>query len=289
MALGLAPVLAATGRPAAAASEPVSNAPVVAMAATPDAKGYWLVGADGGVFAFGDATYQGSVRAPPLAGAVVALDPGHNGGNAANPGIVDQLVNAGGFLKACDTSGTATDSGYPEYAFNLDVALRAAALLRALGATVVLTRTTNDGVGPCIDQRAAIANRAHAAVAVSIHADGGPPGGRGYDVIAPLPVVSSVSDNTAIVAPSARLATDLRNAFGPATGEPPADYVGQDGIDFRSDLGGLNLSTVPKVLIECANMRNSLDATLVQDASWRQEAATGIVDGITSYLAALRY
>lgn len=33
------------------------NAPVVGMAATPTGKGYWLVCADGGVFAFGDATY----------------------------------------------------------------------------------------------------------------------------------------------------------------------------------------------------------------------------------------
>ncbi|MHB8594026.1 MAG: hypothetical protein ACYDB3_06775, partial [Acidimicrobiales bacterium] len=34
---------------------PSLAAPIVAMAPTPDAKGYWLVGADGGVFAFGDA------------------------------------------------------------------------------------------------------------------------------------------------------------------------------------------------------------------------------------------
>ena len=30
------------------------------MAATPDGKGYWLVAADGGIFAFGDAVYHGS-------------------------------------------------------------------------------------------------------------------------------------------------------------------------------------------------------------------------------------
>ena len=31
------------------------------MAATPDGKGYWLVASDGGVFAYGDAPYEGSV------------------------------------------------------------------------------------------------------------------------------------------------------------------------------------------------------------------------------------
>ena len=41
------------------------------------------------------------------------------------------------------------------------------------------------------------------------------------------------------------------------------------------DLGGLNLSTVPKVLIECANMRNAQDAATVQSPAWRQNAARG--------------
>jgi SAM-dependent methyltransferase len=36
------------------------RAPIVGMAATPDGKGYWLLGADGGVFAFGDAQWYGS-------------------------------------------------------------------------------------------------------------------------------------------------------------------------------------------------------------------------------------
>jgi len=39
-----------------------SNAPIVGMAATPTGKGYWLVGADGGVFTFGDAVFFGNVE-----------------------------------------------------------------------------------------------------------------------------------------------------------------------------------------------------------------------------------
>ncbi len=38
----------------------VPVAPIVGIAATPDGDGYWLVGADGGVFAFGDAHFFGS-------------------------------------------------------------------------------------------------------------------------------------------------------------------------------------------------------------------------------------
>ncbi len=258
----------------------------VALVPSADGRGYLVAGGDGGIFAYGSARYQGSVSVPPLAGEVVAIDPGHNGGNAAAAGSIDQLENSGGFQEACDTVGTATDNGYAEHAFNFDVATQVAALLVAEGAQVVLTRTTDTGVGPCVDQRAAIGNDAHADAAISIHADGGPASGRGFDVTSPLPVVSSISNSTPIVAPSQQLAVDVRNAFAGDTGEPPSNYSGQNGLDQRADLGGLNLSTVPKVLIECANMRNATDAGLVQSATWRAQAAQGIAGGLTAYLAA---
>ncbi len=264
----------------------VLNRAVVAVAPTPDGAGYWLAGADGGVYAFGTASYRGSVSVPPLAGMVVVLDPGHDGGNGADPGAIDRPIDGGGFTEPCDTAGTSTDNGYPEHAFTFAVAVQTQALLEAAGADVVLTRTSDDGVGPCVNERAAIANDLHAAAAVSIHADGGPPGGVGFAVDAPVGVVSSISDNRAIVAPSAQLALDVRDAFASVTGEPPSDYTGQDGIVERSDLGGLDLSTVPKVLIECANMRNAHDAALVQDPQWRALAAQGIATGIESYLEA---
>lgn len=43
-------------------NRPNVNAPIVGIAATPTGKGYWLVSADGGVFAFGDAAYLGNVE-----------------------------------------------------------------------------------------------------------------------------------------------------------------------------------------------------------------------------------
>ena len=121
----------------------------------------------------------------PLAGRTVVIDPGHNGGNASDPAFINQLVPAGGFDKPCDTAGTETDDGYPEYAFTLDVAERAASLLRGEGARVILTRDTSNGVGPCVNVRAAIGNFAHADAAISIHADGGPATGLGFHVIEP--------------------------------------------------------------------------------------------------------
>jgi hypothetical protein len=43
---------------------PQAQAPVVALEPTPTGKGYWIITADGAVFAFGDAGYYGRVAAP---------------------------------------------------------------------------------------------------------------------------------------------------------------------------------------------------------------------------------
>ncbi|MGH9073360.1 MAG: polysaccharide deacetylase family protein, partial [Acidimicrobiales bacterium] len=49
------------------------KAPVVAMAATPDGRGYWLAAADGGVFTYGDARFYGSAGATPFLGAMAGI------------------------------------------------------------------------------------------------------------------------------------------------------------------------------------------------------------------------
>jgi len=216
-----------------------------------------------------------------LAGRVIVLDPGHNGRNWSAPSVVNSLVFVGNGTKACDTTGTSTDSGLSESAYTFDVAIRTRAILEAAGATVVLTRPDDSGVGPCITERAAIGNRAGAAVAVSIHADGGPAGGRGFHVIIPGPVPGY---NDAMVAPSWRFGLKLRDSYNQVSGMPVSTYVGRDGLSLRSDLGGLNLSTVPKVFIETGNMRNGEDAALLGDTEFRDRAAAGIAEGIGDFL-----
>src|SRR6266571_2016033 len=224
---------------------------------------------------------QAHRRRLPLAGEVIVLDPGHNGGNAAHPEIINQLVNVITERKPCDTTGTQTNAGYPEHAFTFDVATRLAGLLRKKGARVVLTRNSDTGVGPCITQRAAIGNRVHADAAISIHADGGPPGGYGFEVIEPG-LVPGYTDK--IIAPSRRLGLDIRNAYHAVAGEPYSTYIGTAGIDVRTDLGGLNLSRVPKVFIECANMRNTADAARLTSAAFRQRVAAALADGLAAFL-----
>jgi N-acetylmuramoyl-L-alanine amidase len=215
-----------------------------------------------------------------LRGKVVAVDPGHNGGNAAASSVIGKLIWNGRETEACDTTGAQTDGGYTEARFNWNVAVYLTADLRAEGATVALTRTSNTGVGPCVTERAAIGNQVHANAAISIHADGGPPGGRGFAILEPV----ADGRNDAIIGPSVSLGADLRSAFLSGTGEPFSSYDGTGGIQRRDDLAGINLSAVPKVFIECANMRNATDAAQVTSLRWQATAARAIAAGLTAFL-----
>ncbi|MEA2219365.1 MAG: N-acetylmuramoyl-L-alanine amidase [Solirubrobacteraceae bacterium] len=226
---------------------------------------------------------RASAADAPLRGRTIVLNPGHNGANASAPAQINRLVGIGqGQTKACDTTGTATDGGYSEAALNWDVALRARRVLRRRGATVVLTRPDNHSVGPCIDERARIANRTHADATVSIHADGASPAASGFHVIEPA-LIGGLTDD--VFGASHRLALAVRGAFRAATGEPYATYVGRDGLVRRDDLGGLRLADVPSIFIEMGNMRNADDARRMLRGAYRLRAARGIANGIQRYLA----
>jgi N-acetylmuramoyl-L-alanine amidase len=217
-----------------------------------------------------------------VAGKVIAIDPGHNGANWQHTAEMNQQIWIGTQYKACDTAGTATDDGYSEAAYNFDVAVRLQAVLAAAGAQVVMSRTNNSGFGPCIDERAYFGNRAQAAVAISIHADGGPASGRGYEANMPANIAGYTDD---IYAASHRLGVDVAQAFGAGTGMPPSTYYCCGGLIERSDFGGLNLSDVPKILFETGNMRNATDAALFKDPAFRQREAEALAAGLAAFLA----
>jgi N-acetylmuramoyl-L-alanine amidase len=223
---------------------------------------------------------------PPLAGRVVLLDPGHNGGNWAHPERIGHEVWAGTHYKPCDTFGARTANDYREAEHNWDVALRVRALLRAEGARVVLTRRSNAGVGPCITERAAIGNRVRADAAVSIHADGADADElRGFHVIVPRHVRGQTAR---MVSRSQALGVAIRNALRDHGPTPVSNYQGEDGIIARDDLGGLNLSTVPKVFTEIGNMRSRHDAPIIESEAGRQQEAEAIAIGLTRFLTGRR-
>lgn len=222
-----------------------------------------------------------SGRSRPLAGKVVVVDPGHNGQNYRHPAEINKKVNVLTQWKACDTTGTATANGYSEAAFTWDVSQRLAAILKSRGATVKLTRADNSGVGPCITQRAAIGNRARADAAISVHADGSGAANHGFHVIMPEKIGGPVDP---VVGASKKLGLNVRDAFRSGTGLSYSTYIGRQALDYRKDLGGLNLSTVPKIFIECGNMKNPAEAAKFQRAAFRQRIALSLANGLQSYL-----
>ncbi|MFJ7056502.1 N-acetylmuramoyl-L-alanine amidase [Streptomyces griseobrunneus] len=221
----------------------------------------------------------------PLTGRTVVIDPGHNPRNREHTKEINEKVDIGTGRKECDTTGTSTDAGYPEARFTLDVSHRLRELLRAQGARVLLTHDEDRPFGPCIDERARIGNEAKADAVVSVHADGSTVGNRGFHVILPAAVKGGGADTSKIVKSSADLGARIAGHFVRTTGSAPSNYIGGGtGLDTRNDLGGLNLSTVPKVFVECGNMRDPKDAALLTSASWRQKAAQGMADGIADHL-----
>ncbi|HEY5316775.1 MAG TPA: N-acetylmuramoyl-L-alanine amidase, partial [Solirubrobacteraceae bacterium] len=204
----------------------------------------------------------------------------HNGDNYTDPGFINHPIWNGRNEEGCDTTGTETDGGYTEARFNFSVATDLAADLHAEGAKVVLTRHSNDGVGPCVTTRAQIINRAHANVAIDIHADGGPPGGRGFAILEPV----ADGPNDRVIGESEKFGHYLRESFRALTGMPESTYDGRDGIAFRDDLAGLNLTTVPKVLIECGNMRNATDAALLVSTRFQRLSARAMAQAMTKYM-----
>jgi N-acetylmuramoyl-L-alanine amidase len=220
----------------------------------------------------------------PLAGKVVGIDPGHNGRNYTDPSYLNHLIWNGREEEGCDTTGTQTDSRYTEAQFNWNVARYLTTDLKAEGAKVALTRHSNNGIGPCVNTRADIINRAHANVASDIHADGGPVDGRGVAVL--LPVADGPNDH--VIAASKRFGRILLGRYRALTHMPDSTYDGVDGFEPRDDLAGLNLTRVPKVLIECGNMRNATDAALLVRSSYQRLTAKSFAEAITEYLIGRR-
>ena len=87
-------------------------------------------------------------RATSLAGSIVFLDPGHNGANDAS--MTKQVPTGRGGTKDCQTSGTSTESGFPEHTFNWDTVLLIRQELTQLGVRTAMSRGNDDQVAAIV-------------------------------------------------------------------------------------------------------------------------------------------
>lgn len=211
-----------------------------------------------------------------LAGKTIVIDPGHSNGQH----LTNKVPDGRGGSKACNTSGTATNSGYSEHTANWEVALILQAELQEKGATVHLTKKDDHADKVCVDRRGQIPNEKHADAFLSIHANGSQSSApHGFFVMVSNPPLNSAQGE-----PSRKLARAVSEGLRGA-GLTPSTIFGADPAP-RSDLATLNFAKVPAVMVELGEMRNPQDAQRLSSPQGQQQYASGLAKGLISFLSA---
>ena len=167
-------------------------------------------------------------------------------------------------------------TGTPESVVTLRVSLRLRKLLEADGYCVTMTRTRQTGLSMGNVARARIANRAHAALFVRVHADGSTDRSRnGTSVLYPAFHRGWTDD----ILPASRIAAlKLQGRLVRTLGSRDLGTVA------RSDITGFNWSNVPVVLAELGFLTNPREDRLLSSAAYEQRAARGLERGIRAFV-----
>ncbi len=207
----------------------------------------------------------------PLKGYTFCIDPGHQqkGNN-----FLEKIAPNAKEKKPKVSSGTkGTYTGVPEYKLTLSAGLVVRDSLKKQGATVVMTRTTNN-VNISNSERAILANKNNCTMTIRLHADGSTNRSvNGYSLLIP-----GSKYTPKIVKSSVKMAklvdTELKKNI----------LIKSKGIVTRNDLTGFNFSTVPIVLIEMGYMTNKFDDEMMQTKEFQEAVALSITNSFVSYV-----
>jgi len=206
---------------------------------------------------------------------VVVIDPGHD----ARANLATEPIGPGSATrKIFDGGGThGVVTGIREPDLTLAVSLRLRDLLRHAGVRVVMTRTRTAGRSMGNVARARIANRAHAALFLRVHADGAAvSAARGTHTLTPALRTGWTDD---VYRASRRAATLVQAELVRALGFPDR------GIQERSDFTGFNWADVPVILVELGFMTNPAEDRALATPAVRGRAALGLCRGTLRFLA----
>ncbi|MDD3920186.1 MAG: N-acetylmuramoyl-L-alanine amidase [Eubacteriales bacterium] len=209
------------------------------------------------------------VTGKPLSGYTIGIDPGHQ--SHANR---DKEPEAPGSstMKNKVSSGTyGRFSGVREYVVNLDVGLALRDSLEALGATVVMTRTTND-VDISNVERAKFFNEKKTDYALRLHCNGSDDASKAGAFML-IPKSHPYKDDCK------RAAELLIDAYCSASG------FKNKGITVRSDQTGFNWCERMIVNIEMGHMTNESDDHMLTDPAVQKKMVQGLTNGIVAYFA----
>jgi len=181
--------------------------------------------------------------------------------------IILSLAIAAAIVAPASASGLAV-----EKTINLDIAQRVAALLRAAGVQVTLTRTSDRTVS--LFDRTNLANSLHVDAFVSIHNNASSDRRASGSIV----FRSLRRDGSARL--GAAIVDGLRAHLGPNRSDILATRRGDHG-DYYFQLREANMTAV---LVEGAFVTNYTEGPLLaESAAYRQKIASAIADGILSY------
>ncbi len=210
----------------------------------------------------------------PLAGILIGLDPGHQRkGNSA----LEPMAPGSSVMNKKVTSGTqGRFTGVPEYVVNLQVGLKLRDELEALGAAVIMTRTTHD-VDISNSERAKMMNKAGVDCWLRIHADGSnDPTVNGISILVPTAGTMNTTD-AGVQQRSVKLASKLLDSVTAST------KAKSRGLKYRSDQTGFCWSSVPVCNIEMGYMTNETEDRLLVTDAYQKKIVDGLVKGFLKY------
>ncbi len=209
-----------------------------------------------------------------LYGRVIGLDPGHQ--SVPDFGL-ELIAPDSHFTKIRQSAGcSGVRSGVPEYRVNLLVAEKVAALLQSCGATVVMSRTTND-VWLSNIERAVLMNQSGAALWIRLHCNACTDTERyGASVLMPSQIITPD-----IYEQSLYLSQCIGGAFGEATD------AGEVQLVPLENQTGFNWSRIPVVALEMGYLTNAREDALLNSDAYQMRCALGIFNGIVRYFAGI--
>lgn len=207
-----------------------------------------------------------------LKGKVIGIDAGHQ---AVCDNMLEAVSPRGNSLKPRMSGGaTGVKTGEMEAIINLQIALKLQAMLTDAGATVVMTRETQD-VSLSNKERAVLMNQYGVDVWLRLHCDASSNARlSGASVLLP-----SAVETPAIYVQSVYLATSVLGGFCSSTG---AKNLGLISLDNQT---GFNWSERPVIALEMGQLSNVTDDVRLNRDSYQTSCAQGIFNGLVEFFA----